>query len=272
MKHGSDTFETLHAGLAVELIQTSRESLVTCGPLEKAVEVLQRNECGHETYDYLPVEDEGEITGLFRTRTIAADPPEEGIAVQSLMDGLSSANLIGGDGAILDFLREVDEKPYRLVVAGNRVSGLVTWSDLQKLPVRAVLFGLITGLEMEMARAIRRRYPSRNDWLQHLEAGARQKVERLITRGGENDSEVDSLLYTHFGDKMKILREMDCPGCWAESRREEHFEEIRDLRNAVAHARDYVTSREEVTKIQGVIRSLLRIRLELRKWQAIGSP
>ncbi|WP_423929422.1 hypothetical protein [Candidatus Palauibacter sp.] len=123
-----------------------------------------------------------------------------------------------------------------------------------------------------MARAIRRRYPSRNDWLQHLEAGARQQVAGLIKRSGENDSEVDSLLYTHFGDKMKILREIDCPGCWAESRREEEFKEIRDLRNAVAHARDYVTSREEVTKIQGVIRSLLRIRLELRKWQASGSP
>ncbi|WP_423929420.1 hypothetical protein [Candidatus Palauibacter sp.] len=74
--------------------------------------MLQRNERGHETYDYLPVEDEGKITGLFRTRTIAADPPEGETVVQSIMDGLSSASLIGGDGAILDFLLEVDEKPY----------------------------------------------------------------------------------------------------------------------------------------------------------------
>ncbi len=268
MTHGSDTFETLHTGLTVELIQTSREHLVTCGPLEKAAEVLRRNDHGHETYDYLPVEDEGEITGLFRTRAITADPPEDGTVVQSLMDGLSSANLIGGDGAILDFLHEVNEKPYRLVVAGNRVSGLVTWSDLQKLPVRAVLFGLITGLEMEMARAIRCRYPSGDDWLKHLGAWGQGRVRRLITRSVKHDSEVDSLLYTHFGDKAKILREIDCPGSWAESKREEEFKEIRKLRNAVAHTRDYVTAREDVTKIQGVIRSLVRLCSELKEWQA----
>ena len=44
--------------------------------------------------------------------------------------------------------------PCRLVVSGTGIVGLVTLSDLQKLPVRAVLLALLTGLEISMSEAI----------------------------------------------------------------------------------------------------------------------
>ncbi len=274
MTHDADTFETLHSGLTVELIQTPRADLVTCRPGEKATDVLDRNEAGNgarrETYDYLPVEDGDEIVGLFRTRLTAAIRPVGGAIVESHMDRLSSANLIGGDGAILDFLREIDEKPYRLVVAGDRISGLVTWSDLQKLPVRPVLFDLVTGLEAEMVHAIKHRYPSGEGWLVYLRSEGRRNVRRRIERGEENDSRVDALLYTYFCDKARILRAMDCPRSWEGSEYPDEFGRIRDLRNQIAHLHDYVASRQEVTRLQETVRSLLRIRPELRKWRTEG--
>lgn len=265
-----ETFETLHRGLTVELIMTRRKDLVTCGPGQKAAAVLERNRAGNgarrEIYDYLPVEDGDEIVGLFRTRRRDASPPTEDRVVETLMDSLSPKNLIGSDGTILDFLREVDDRPYRLVVSGNGISGLVTWSDLQKLPVRTALFGLITGLELEITRAIGRRYPQGEDWLMYLTPWAKKRVKRLINRAAKNDSAVDSLLFTVFWDKTSILRGIGCPGSWAESEYEEAFETIRKLRNEVAHARDYVASREDVERLQVTIHSLLSLRDQVAVW------
>ncbi|MDE2979928.1 MAG: CBS domain-containing protein [Gemmatimonadota bacterium] len=273
MRQDADPFDTLHAGLTVELIQTPRDDLVTCCPQEKAAEVLDRNLAGNgaqgETYDYLPVEDRGEIVGLFRTRRGDENPPMEGQAVETLMDPLSPRNLIGSDGTILDFLREVDERPYRLVVSGNGISGLVTWSDLQKLPVRTAVFGLITGFELEMIRAIRRAYPSGDAWSEHLGSDAKERVDRLIQRSRKNDSEVDSLLYTTFRDKAKILLNIDGPGVWvgSRSRNMAQLRTINDfLRNPVAHARDYVAAREDVERLQAMIQGLLSLRDQVATW------
>jgi len=272
MRQNPDAFDTLHAGLTVALIQTPRRDLVTCGPRENAADVLDRNKDGNgarETYDYLPVEDSDEIVGLFRTRRQDENPPTEGQVVETLMDPLSPKNLIGSDGTILNFLREIDDRPYRLVVSGNGISGLVTWSDLQKLSVRTALFGLITGLELEMIRAFRRWYPSRDAWPEDLGSDARKKVDELIQLSRKNDSEVDSLLYTTFWDKAKILLSIDDPGIWVGSRRRNktQLRKINDfLRNPVAHARDYAASREDVERLQVMIHSLLSLRDQVVTW------
>ena len=273
MKENADPFEALHAGLTVELIQTPRGDLETRGSQEKAADVLDRNKAGNgargETYDYLPVEDGGEIIGLFRTRRRDKNSLTEGQVVETLMDPLSPRNLIGSDGTILDFLKEVDDRPYRLVVSGNGISGLVTWSDLQKLPVRTALFGLITGLELEMTRAIRRWCRSGDAWLEDLGCDARNRVDELIQRGRTNDSEVDSLLFTTFWDKVKILRSIDDPVVWTGSRlqNKKQLRKIKDfLRDPIAHARDYAASREEVKQLQAVIRSLLSLRDQVAAW------
>jgi hypothetical protein len=60
--------------------------------------------------------------------------------VYEKMRHLSEANLIGADASILAFVRDADRHKCRLVVSGCEISGLVSLSDLQRLPVRAALF------------------------------------------------------------------------------------------------------------------------------------
>ncbi|MGO4843671.1 hypothetical protein AB4144_66485, partial [Rhizobiaceae sp. 2RAB30] len=69
-------------------------------------------------------------------------------------EALREAHLIGADASILSFVKEADTRPFRLLVSERGIVGLVSLSDLQKLPVRAALFGLVTGLEMAMTDAI----------------------------------------------------------------------------------------------------------------------
>lgn len=261
-------FDTLRVGLAVALIQTGRDDLVTCRSDDDANEVVSRNDRREEKYDYLPVENKsGAIVGLFRATNPAAASLPAGTQVSARMDPLSDVNLVGEDASILDFIEGIDTKPYRLVVAGGGIAGIVTWSDLQKLPVRASLFGLITGLELAMSRAIRHRFADGEEWLRHLDDDARGRIGRRIKKSRHNDSEVDPLLHTDFGHKTAILAAINCPGPWAGTQRERDFRHIRKLRNAVAHARDYATSRKKANHVRRVAHNLVRIRGELVKWR-----
>ncbi|MBV5269366.1 MAG: hypothetical protein JZU55_04890, partial [Afipia sp.] len=76
------------------------------------------------------------------------------------MRPITEADLIGADAGILDFIRQADFSKFRFLVTGTEISGLVSLSDLQRLPVRAALFGVITHLEMVMTEVIRVKYRS----------------------------------------------------------------------------------------------------------------
>ena len=265
-------FDALHVGLTVAMIQTGRDDLVTCLSEDDANEVVSRNDRREEKYDYLPVEnDSGAIVGLFQATHPAAVPSLAGTLVSSRMDPLSDINLVGEEASILDFIKTIDTKPYRLVVAGPGIAGIVTWSDLQKSPVRVALFGLITGLEIEMAGAIRRRYrtmdPMEPEWMRHLDGKEGRKLRGRIRNSRENDSEVDALVYTDICHKATILSAIHCPEPWVDTARKDEFGEIKNLRNRVAHARDYATSREEADHVCRVARNLVRIREEVVQWR-----
>ena len=60
---------------------------------------------------------------------------------------LSESTLMSADAPLLDFLCTADTHLFRLLVSGDRIVGLVTPSDMQRLPVYPVLFGLVVGVE-----------------------------------------------------------------------------------------------------------------------------
>ena len=265
----SDTsaFEALHWGLTVSLIATPRIQLKECRPEESIATVQRRNK---EGYDFLPVvEGDAEdptIVGLFHAKRYQARPPVSGI-VRDNMDKLSDANLIGANASILDFLSEVSSRPFRLLVSGKRIDGLVSWSDLQKLPVRVALFGLITGLEIVMSAAIRSKYPTGDGWLCHLSPGRRTMVRANIEESHENDSDVDALLFTQISDKGTILLRKFKSWDLGESQGElrGHFSQIRKLRDKLAHANDYATTLEDANEVCRTVQTLLELRRRIEK-------
>ena len=260
----TSTFETMHRDLTVAQIATPRDQLETCAREESIAAVQERNTNG---YDYLPVEDGGSIVALFHTRPYWHQTPVRGV-VGDTMDPLSDVNLIGAEASILDFLRDVDTRPFRLVVSGGGIGGFVAWSDLQKLPVRTALFALITGFELTMYEAIRSRHPTMEDWLSLLKPGRQDKVRETIEKSHKTDSEVDALLYTQFCDKATIVQR-----CCRLEGSKTLLGRIERLRNKVAHANSYVTCRQDADKACRTVNGLIDLReviLERTKTSAAG--
>ncbi len=255
-----DVFHALHAGLTVELISTKRRHFMTCALHEPLSDVMARNT---EPYDFLPVVASGDgaldrIIGLFHAATFFDNKPSTG-RIEQHFAPLSEDYLIGADASILNFVVDADKKSCRLVVSGPNIVGLVSLSDLQKLPVRAALFALITGFEIAMFEAIRREFASDEDWKGHLTKGRREKIVEEIEQSHEGDGFVDDLLFTQFCDKSDILlKGFQLPE--SKTAFGGKLKQIQVLRDNLAHANEYAASPDDARHVCQVIRDLLRLR------------
>ena len=58
--------------------------------------------------------------------------------------------LVSADESLANFIHTVRNQPYRLVVDGTRINGIVTWSDLLKIPVLSLGYSLLAQLEWQV--------------------------------------------------------------------------------------------------------------------------
>jgi hypothetical protein len=253
-----DVFTALHSGLTVQLISTPASSLTTCTSDEEISDVLERSP---EDFDFIPViDDNRRFIGMFNassqrgSRTLAT--------IWRYFVPLSEEYLIGADASILDFIIDADQRPCRLVVSGAKIAGLVSLSDLQKLPVRAALFALITGFEITMSEFIKKKYPEDVGWLKVLKSERQQKIRDEMSKAKADNGFVEALLFTQFFDKTTIVARL-----FSESQRkslEVKLRRIEHLRNHVAHANDYAATPSLAKNVCEVVRELLELRGELQ--------
>jgi hypothetical protein len=259
---GAQDFETLHVGLTVSLVATPREQLMTCSIDERLSVVHQRNEPG---YDFLPVVGRtsnggGSLVGLLETARLEGHSASD-IVADAYMP-IAEMFLIGADASILQFVVDADEKPCRLVVSETKIIGLVSLSDLQKLPVRAALFALITGFEMTMMDAIRRIFPNDSDWMHSLTEDRRSKIASEVEKSKRADGFVEKLLFTQFCDKSDIIRK--CLSLRQSKKQlKDQLREIEKLRNSLAHANNYASTPPQAKSVCALVRTLLVLRQEI---------
>lgn len=200
--------DAYQASLPVRLIATRREEFSACRLDESIAEVLARNAA--DQFDHLPVRHAGSgaILGVLCTIDLAEGPGHR--VVSDCYQPLHEALLIGAEVSILDFAREAQQRPFRFIVDGQHISGLVSLSDLQQLPVRAALFAMITQLEMSMAEVIVSVLPD-GSWRRYLSEGRRQKPDRQWASAREEGNHMAPILYTQFCDKANLIRKLREP-------------------------------------------------------------
>lgn len=249
-------FTAMHIGLTVDLIATPRDALKTCSINETLKTVVQGNT---DHYDFLPVVEAGaeknHVVGLLHAACFRKDPVPEG-SVATHFKPLSEKDLIGAGSSILDFIKTGDSNPCQLLVSKAGVDGLVSISDLQKLPVRAALFALITGFEITMAEAIRAKFPLDEDWLDLISEDRRHQIKAVIDKSRNVDGFVDALLFSQIVDKATIVRKrFELP--WSAKTFKCKFKKITKLRNALAHANEYAATPDEARGVCATVRDIL---------------
>jgi len=224
--------EAMEGSFHVRLISTFVPDLVWAPADEDAASWLAANS---PEFDQFPVKDRDRTVGvLLRDERHRARSIRD--AMQPLRDGL----IVSADMPITQLIPQLCEHHFRLVLRGGRIDGLVTQSDLLRLPVRMLIFGLVSHLELCLRALVRQRSPW-PAWLELLEPGRRQDIRGRIGALSSARLEPDPLEFTNFGDVVRVLADQrDLDGFRSEG------EAIRYLRNDVAHAKTFINSADDV--------------------------
>jgi hypothetical protein len=183
----------------------------------------------------------GLVTGYAR----AEDLPKARVCGDALRAFEEDAVVAGGT-PLDEGLRRLAGRDRIFVTAFGQVGGIVTWTDVQKPPVRMWLFGLVTLLEDAFTGLIEVWHPD-DSWKSLISAGRRAKAEELLRERRRLGADVELRLVDclQLGDKGLILlrreetrRLLDVPSKEAGERA---LKRLGQLRNGLAHAQDIVT-------------------------------
>ena len=251
----SELFSSIEEGLTVRLIATPKPRV--CGTGDAVQTVIDRDDL--QQFDYVPVKDGNRTVGLLhRTKQRGPEPKLVGEAMESLHGGM----LISSDSGILSYIERADEYEYtcRLVLYGDRLDGIVTLSDLQKLAVRPALFLLVTHVELLMAQWIRGRGVPDEKILSRLPKERKVRAEQEWNRLRKNNLAVDRLTATQLCDKRDLLLELGfVSGKKQKADARVDLDDVEHLlRNPIAHAGEFAPDEERALEIVSTVRTARR--------------
>ena len=189
-------------------------------------------------FDYLPVREgaDGPVVGLFARKAI---PPEGAVRVRDVMQPLSSANLIAIDAPLLQFVLSADTNPCRLILDDTEIRGLVTLSDIQRLPVRTALFSLFIHLELLLTEVLRRRIGQDRSPFDLLSSKRAEEAQSRWEKFKASNLDHDRYSALMFADKKTIARKLALWGFSGTQIETELTSIEAKLRNPIAHGADY---------------------------------
>jgi hypothetical protein len=210
-------------------------------------------------YDMLPVITDGAILGYVERESLGAG------RCGAWERRLGPPDLVSDATPVLDLLPILRDRQRVFVLRGNRVAGVASRSDLQKAPVRMLLFTLVTLLEMHLQRLVVAHYPL-SDWPPPLSRERLQLAERLYVERRERNEQLQLIDCLQFCDKRDlILRDsaaLNYLGFPSRRALERFLHQAEALRDLLAHGQDLVAGSSWPDRIE-LVSELQRILLEL---------
>lgn len=212
------------------------EKLMSCQAHDDAAVIKKRMK--KLDFDVMGIEDEGAVYGYVEQLKLETG---QCMKYQRIFH---PSELIAESTPLIDILPILRDKPRVFVLDRNKVTGIITRGDLQKAPVRLLLFGFVTLLEMHLLHLVRIYYPG-DSWQGFLKNTRLEKVTGLFSERRTRNEAIDLADCLQFCDKRElILRSKEireCIGIESKKSGELLLKSAEDLRNKLAHAQDIVT-------------------------------
>jgi hypothetical protein len=205
-------------------------------------------------FDQLPISEGSRIIGIAERSNPKVRRP------------LDDSVLVAADNPLSHFIHTIHQQPYRLVVDGTAITGIVTWSDLLKLPVTVLAFSLVAQLELAMNARIKEKYGERTSWLDLLDEKEKKQISRRLRKLQQENLVLPELELADLGHKAKILRSL----LSAKGEFEQDLRNMVSLRNDVAHAKDMIRSDADLKSFVERIETA-EVWLEMLKGERAGT-
>jgi hypothetical protein len=231
----------MEASFHVRLIGTFEPDVV-CAPADADATTWLAN--SNPDFDQFPVKQEDATVGV-----LLREGDHRGKIVSEAMQPLREGLIVSTDTPISDLIPQLRESHYRLVLRGSRIDGLVTKSDLLKLPVRLVVFALITHLEQVMSDLVSTRW--RNDsWFVELSEGRQANISKKESELRSRGMNLPKIELTEFCDKADLCEQF-VDG--SKSKFKKELDSLRVLRDHLAHAATFVDGSDGKMGVVGFV-------------------
>jgi hypothetical protein len=171
---------------------------------------------------------------------------------------------MASDAPLISFLESADRQRFRLLLSDRSVSGMVTLSDVQKLPVYSVLFSLLNAVEMVLMDSIRNTCGANKDhWLQYLSKTQQRAIEHNWDKAAKENLAIDRLSCATFGQEIQAAAGLGLFEDALEYR--ESLLALAKLRNTVYHAAEFALTPEQALKLPKHVRDAQSVTSWLRK-------
>lgn len=211
------------------------EEIYTCLYQDKAEDVKKK--MVELDFDFIGVEKEGIVIGY-----IKKDELREGY-ISQFVHNFDLSDLISESTSLIDLLKIMKNTNPIFVLEMNRVKKIITKSDLQKQPIRMLVFGLISLLEMFLLDLINQEYQDES-WKDHLTDERLQKAIDLYNIRKERNEGIGLIDCLQLSDKGRIIKHSPelrkLLNFNSKTKLNKFFDGIEELRNNTAHSQEYV--------------------------------
>ena len=194
-----DTFDKALATLSNQLYVT--QIMVTepdfCTKSDNPLTILEIMH--RRNYDITPVKENGRFVGYVERDLLVKMKQIEPAIQQIKLDIVVSA-----DTYVHEMIDLFQKSRFFFVNRANDLVGLVTYADLDKIPVRVWLFILICKFEFLLLQLIKNFYEG-SSWLNKLTAKRRKKITDLFDEKRKHDIDISLEDCLNLGDMIELL-------------------------------------------------------------------
>lgn len=214
-------------------VKSIAQELEFCSKDVSAISIRSKMEEKH--FDILAVEDEGEIVGYIDRHGLG-----EG-EIMDYMKVFSPSELVSDSTPLIQLLHIFKKTNRVFVLENNSINKLITHADLQKPPIRMLIFGYITLLEMRLSDIILHRFGGES-WYPMISEDRLRKANQLYERRVEKNEEINLIECLQISDKFDIIHKdkelrafFQIP---SKSKGKKDANAIRKLRDKISHANE----------------------------------
>ena len=164
--------------------------------------------------------------------------------VSDYMRHFIPGELISETTPLIDLMPILKDRERIFVLCKNRIDRIVTRSDLQKAPVRMLIFGFISIMEMHLLQIIKDVYPN-NTWEKQLHQNRIESAKKIFNQRKNNNEALDLVDCIQFSDKRDLLMRKNeiwsDMGFTSKTAFRKFFTNAEQLRNKLAHAQEIDT-------------------------------
>ncbi len=162
-------------------------------------------------------------------------------SISDFMKQFQPSELISETTPLIDLFPILKDRERLFVLCKNKIERIVTRSDLQKAPVRMLIFGFISILEMHLLQIIKQIYPNES-WVNQLGEKRVKEAKKIYELRKAKNEALDLVDCIQLADKRDLLinnvNTLKKIGFSSKPSAEKFLIKVEGLRNKLAHAQD----------------------------------